>query len=166
MSLIGKVRVFWLLSASGRSTLIEAMTLPIVIPLGFRILGVPRTQGLLRRWALSGKMPATGKKPGVRDACRAQKIIRRTTGIGGNCLIRSLTLWTMLLRRGISTDLRVGFRKQDGRIEGHAWVEMDDSPLNETIAETRTFVPYGQPVSFDLWQRASRNQGAGVFRKG
>jgi hypothetical protein len=159
MPLIRKLEAFWSLTTADRLTLVEALALPIGISLGFWVLGVPRTQGLLRRWALGGKtavFPAD-RELEILKACRAQRIVKRSTGIAGNCLVRSLTLWTILLRRGLSTNLRVGFRKRDGRIQGHAWVEYDDAPINEDINETRTFVPYSQPVSFDLWRRIGRN---------
>jgi hypothetical protein len=56
------------------------------------------------------------------------------------------------------TQMRVGFRKRDGQIEGHAWIEHNDLPINENIIEARTFVPYEKPVSFDLWQKMRRNE--------
>jgi hypothetical protein len=153
------MRVFWSLTAANRSIIIEALVLPICITLAFRWFGVPRTQAMLRGWARAAK---TGKTPeydlGIRYARRAQRIVKRNTGIAGNCLVRSLTLWAILLRRGLPTDLRVGFRKRDGQIEGHAWVEHNNVPVNESIVEARTFVPYEQPVSFDLLRRMERSE--------
>ena len=49
-------------------------------------------------------------------------------------------------------NLRVGFRKRDGKFEGHAWVEYQDLPINEDPSEARTFVVHEQPVCFDLWR--------------
>jgi hypothetical protein len=88
---------------------------------------------------------------------RIQQMVWRSTGIGGNCLVGSLTLWTLLLRRGLSADLRVGFRKHNGKIQGHAWVEFDDQPINEAIEKARTFVAYDRPASFDLWRQMGRS---------
>lgn len=164
MIFVRRLRVFWSLTRDDRARIIEALVLPIFILVGFRLIGVPRTQGLMRRWALRGKALANTVSacPGrqeleIRNACRAQRIVKRATGIPGNCLVNSLTLWTLLLRRGISTDLRIGFRKREGQIEGHAWIELDEAPVNESLSKTLTFAPYETPVSFDLWQRSSRN---------
>jgi len=118
----------------------------------FSACGVPRTQALLRRWTGRGKsVTLEGSATDlIRRARRAQRITRNSTGLGGNCLVRSLVLWTMLLRRGLATDLRVGFRNRQGKIEGHAWIEHDGIPVNEAVSETQTYVPYEQPVSFDF----------------
>lgn len=161
MPLLRKLRTFRSLDAADRLTIVEALVLPLCISPGFWVLGVPRTQALLRKWALAG----TATIPDDREreifkACRAQRIVKRSTGVAGNCLVRSLTLWTLLLRRGLSTNLRVGFRKRDGRFEGHAWVEYADTPINEDVNEARTFVPYSEPVSYDLWRRIDRTDSA------
>ena len=102
---------------------IEALLYPVLIAIGSRAFGVPRVQGALRRWSIDSDPARIGAVDLIRGARRAQRIVRMLTGIGGNCLVKSLTLWTMLLSRGLSTELRVGFRKRDGRIEGRAWLE-------------------------------------------
>jgi hypothetical protein len=163
MQRVRRVRVFWSLSIADRLAVVEALALPICISLGFRLLGVPKTQTLLRWWALERKET---KHPAdfelrIRNARRAQRIVKRTTGIAGNCLVRSMTLWTMLRRRGLSTELRVGFRKCEGRIEGHAWVEYDSTPINEDARTIRTYVPYQQPANFDLWRRIGQKASEG-----
>lgn len=75
------------------------------------------------------------------------------TGILGPCLVRSLTLWAILTRLGVEVSLRVGFRKREGKFEGHAWVEYNESPLNETESEAKTYVVSEQPACFDLWSK-------------
>ncbi len=153
MPALRKLRRFWLLAPSERWSTIEAVLLPASITVGFRLLGVPRTQAWVRRWATTGiirSAPGNAAEE-IRMARQAQTRARRAIGIPSPCLVRSLTLWGMLLRRGIAADLRVGFRKRDGKIEGHAWVEHDRVPINEDQSEVETFVIYDQPVHFDLW---------------
>jgi hypothetical protein len=154
--LIRRLKLFRSLDAADRRLLMEALLLPGLIWLGFRTVGVPRTQALLRSWVLGAgaqKLPPGEAWLNIRSARRAQGIVKRRAGIGGHCLVRSLTLWAMLHRRGVPTDLRVGFRKRDGKFEGHAWLEYGDSPINETPAEARSYTPYEQAVTFDLWRR-------------
>jgi hypothetical protein len=129
--------------------IIEALLLPISISIGARAVGVPRVQATLRRWAVHTKPARSSAADLIRDARRAQRIAKMLTGIGGNCLVRSLTLWAILLRRGLSTDLRIGFRKRDDRIEGHAWLEHEGTPINEAISETLTYQPSDRPMNYD-----------------
>lgn len=149
------------MSPARRRMLFEALALPCCIRVSFRLLGVPRTQALLRRWAgvaNPGLIPVSDHESTIRHARTAQRVVKRRTGIGGNCLVRSLTLWSILLRRGITTDLRIGFRKRDGKIEGHAWLEHHGAPVNEALAEARSYSPCDQPVTFDLWRQLIRER--------
>lgn len=150
-----KLRLFWLLAPAERWLTMEALLLPVAISMGFALLGVPRTQAWARRWALPGKRRSVTANPGtaIEMTCRAQRRVMRTTGVRGPCLVRSLTLWTMLLHSGIEAHLRVGFRKRDGKVQGHAWVEYNEHPINEVASETSTFAVYDEPVCFDLWRR-------------
>jgi hypothetical protein len=65
-------------------------------------------------------------------------------------LVRSLTLWTILLRRGVETDLRVAFRKRDGRVEGHAWLERGGQVLNEREEVAASYTAAEGPMRFDV----------------
>jgi hypothetical protein len=66
-------------------------------------------------------------------------MVKRATGIEGTCLSRSFALWTLLRQRGIETQLQIGYRKQDGRFEGHAWLEYQGNPINEAPAVVSTY---------------------------
>jgi hypothetical protein len=156
--LIRQLKIFRSLDPADRRMLLEALLLPGFIWLSFRGIGVPRTQSLLRRWAGAGRARQLAAGAAIRRASRAQGIVKRNAGIGGNCLVRSLTLWTMLLRRGVPTDLRVGFRRRDSEIQGHAWLEYAHAPINEALAEALSYVPYDEPISFDLWRQMRHTQ--------
>jgi hypothetical protein len=153
MRVIRKLLRFWRLAPAEQWFTVEALILPLAISAGFHLAGVPQTQGWLRRWTRIGRRPsAQDAVVNIRLACRAQQRVMRTTGILGPCLVRSLALWAMLLRRGLPVHLRVGFRKREGKIEGHAWVEHNGIPVNEDVDEARTFKVSDQPFSFDLWR--------------
>ena len=155
--MLHKIGTFAALNRPAKLAHFQALFLPFLIWTGFRLSSVSRTQKILRQWASPGK-PAFPSGPAPQAAIancrRAQRNIRHATGAGGTCLVRSLTLWAMLLRRGISTDLRVGMRKTDGKIEGHAWLEYQGEPLNEDSAVIATYSVLAGPASFDLWKRA------------
>lgn len=54
--------------------------------------------------------------------------------IGKNCLDRSLAGFWMLRRAGASPTLVLGAKREQGQLEGHAWLELGNVPL-ETRAD-------------------------------
>jgi hypothetical protein len=109
-------------------------------------VGVPRTQAALR-----GQKRGDAVEPltTIAAAKRALVRVKRATGIDGTCLSRSLALATMLQRRGISTELRVGYRRKDGIIEGHAWLEYAGKPINERPDVVATYTLASHSTAFD-----------------
>jgi hypothetical protein len=150
--ILQKLRKFRSLGNEERSLILEATLLPVLISTGIGLFGVGRTQGWLRCWASRGKPKQAQPDPWaeILMARRAQRRATRVIGFGGTCLPRSLTLWSLLLRRGLQTDLRVGFRKLEGKVEGHAWVEFQGIPLNEDQQIAQTYSSFNDPVSFDV----------------
>ena len=47
------------------------------------------------------------------------------------CLPRSLTLLRLLGQQGIEAHLKLGVRREDGCVEGHAWVEFEGTAINK-----------------------------------
>ena len=156
--ILRKLRAFRTLGTEGRREVLETLTLTVLVSAGFRVVGVARTQEWLRRWASAGKCEPQLQNlhSEILSSSRAQHIVRRNTGIKGTCLVRSLTLWAILLRRGLKTDLRVGFRRREGKLEGHAWVEYEGTPLNEERDITRTYSVFSEPAAFDASLRPDR----------
>jgi hypothetical protein len=58
-----------------------------------------------------------------------------------DCLQRSLLLYRLLSAVGANPELVVGFREQDGKIIGHAWVIIDDVSLVEPESDLVRFSP-------------------------
>ncbi len=142
---------FWRLSGFERGVVIEATGGLLATWLGLRLAG-------FRRWksALGWLSPAANAFAPLQDATHresAQVIARleaaaaRNLFLSTSCLERSLVLWWLLRRLGISAELRIGARKEVGRFEAHAWVEMDSVVLNDAGAEHRQFVPFAGPIS-------------------
>lgn len=57
------------------------------------------------------------------------------------CLHRSLVLQALLRWQGLETDLRIGVRKQRGRLQAHAWLEQAGQPLFEVPEARDRFTP-------------------------
>jgi hypothetical protein len=150
-----KIQTLRALDSETKAGIAEALILHAAVSVGFSLIGVPRCQRALRRWALawrSAPMSDGQAESALLSARRAQKLVLLKTRLGGTCLVRSLALWAMLLRRGIETDLRVGMRKANGKIEGHAWLEYLGSPLNESGAVVDTYSTDPTQATLDFWR--------------
>lgn len=97
---------------------------------GMPIRELVRFAASLAEW-LPPTMAGSGRRRSLR---RAEPWARRASEFipGATCLHRSLASRVWLARRGIPTRLVVGFRR-DGGLEGHAWLEIEGAPTDETL---------------------------------
>lgn len=49
----------------------------------------------------------------------------------GRCLSQSLVMRLLLNREGISSELKIGVRQDDGKFDAHAWLEKEGTLLND-----------------------------------
>jgi hypothetical protein len=142
----------------------QAVLLPGLAFVGIRLAGVARTQKWLRKWATSpvGAHPAGEPHVVMTAVLRAHRIVRRYSGVSGSCLIRAFTLWALLGRRGVKADIRIGIRKEGGTIEGHAWLEYEGIPVDQTEAILQTYSAYPESIAFDRWRFRRRTAECGA----
>jgi len=151
-----KLQTLRSLGPSGTVWLGEAFLLSTFVRIGFRILGVPRTQTCLEYWVSESRPQALELAGLDRTIGLAQSSLNLTRRIiSGTCLSRSLVIWTLLRRRGVMAELRVGFRQRDGKMEGHAWVELEGVPLNETLESVLTYYPSSAKFTVDAKMKIS-----------
>jgi hypothetical protein len=97
--------------------------------LSLRAIGFRRTVALMDGVpSLPQRRPAHGG-----DAVRWADTINRVSGrpYGGTCLDRSVFLWFLMRRRSIDGRLRIGVAYDKSRLDGHAWIELDGSVIND-----------------------------------
>ena len=75
--------------------------------------------------------------PPVPFRARVEHIARagraRAVAPGATCLVRALVVRTLLVRRGHSAQLRLGFVRREGSVlSGHAWVESEGRVFDDT----------------------------------
>lgn len=117
---------FWRLSGRERRLLISAVAMLPVAAMRVRLFGAPAVArgGLTRR-------PAADEPPVVREAARMVKAAAHYIPVNLTCLPQSIVLQQLLRREGIETAVRIGVRKRDGTLDGHAWVEHDGRPVSD-----------------------------------
>jgi hypothetical protein len=69
-----------------------------------------------------------------------------------SCLTRSIVLMTLLQRRGITTELRIGVCRVGQSVDAHAWIEHNGVPLNDQATAAQTFLPFDAPIPLQAFR--------------
>jgi len=133
---VKKLRKLMRLNPDDRRTLAQAMILLPLMALSLRLTGLRRSQRIFSRFIPHN----SARKTGWSEATLTQALhISRLVGLAvrhgiypANCLQRSLALWWLLRRQGIRSEMYIGTRKEAGRLDAHAWIEMEGVVLNDS----------------------------------
>lgn len=102
-----------------------------------------RPVGELLDWGGSADESATTRQVGLQTVESVGWAITRAARYGvfrPQCLVRSLAIHRMLLRRGITdSTIRIGVRLRDGEFNAHAWVELDGIVIGDSRAHVESF---------------------------
>ena len=139
------------LSASERMLLSQSLVLLPMAALLLRVMGLKNYQRLMERLSRGGRPIVEEDDGRLRDRVRQTTRMVEAAGRYGpyraKCLPESLTLWWLLRRQGIESQIRFGARKDDRRLEAHAWVEFDGTPLNDSTDVRERFKPFERAVT-------------------
>jgi hypothetical protein len=126
--------------------LVQTLFLLPLTGLALWVAGFRRWQALLTRLAPVRYVPANKDVAALvregRAIARLVDAVARRGPYSATCLPRSLTLWWLLRRRGIDSYLRIGVRKEAGRLEAHAWVELQGLVLNDDTDVRKRFAAF------------------------
>jgi len=128
-----RLRRFSALERPARSLFLRATILLPLVALSLRWRGFRATQATLQRSLLNDNQEREAALVSKSAAMIAHMVnaADRHGLVHPSCLAKSLTLWWLLARQGISSHLRIGIRKKEEKFEAHAWVERDGIALNE-----------------------------------
>ncbi|HVL68889.1 MAG TPA: lasso peptide biosynthesis B2 protein [Vicinamibacterales bacterium] len=125
-----------------RATLAAALLIPAA-RLALRTRGAAWTTDRLLRRPLGARVGGLDDLASARELARAVGRASNNGPYAGNCLSRSLALLWMLRGRGIVGELRYGARTADGKLEAHAWVELNGRVLNDRQDVETRFARFG-----------------------
>ena|SRR5689334_5177132 len=140
-------RSFSRLPQPQRRIALESLAAAFLSILTLRALGFHRTRRLLcapRNSARQADAAAVSTYSTLLDA-----VIRRAFP-RSKCLVRSLALTWLLRRNGIDGTLVIGVRKQESRLEAHAWVEHEGRVVNDTADVRQRFSALDLPPAAGL----------------
>ncbi|MBK9316708.1 MAG: lasso peptide biosynthesis B2 protein [Acidobacteria bacterium] len=112
-----------------RFLLCQSLLLLPLVGLMLKLLGFRRSGNILTHLVIrKSRLWDNQVESRLMKARRAAWLISVASVWGAyraNCLERSLALWCVLGRLGIESQIFFGARKVDGKLDAHAWVELD-----------------------------------------
>jgi len=139
---MSRFKKFWTLSGSDKITFMVALCGLPGVYLNLRRFGFKNYLARLQHISLAAIAPDIETSSGPAQISylingAARLLFRREA-----CLERSILLWSLLRRRGIESELRIGVATEDGTIRAHAWVEIDGEPINEQPQTNKKFAAF------------------------
>ena len=119
--------------------------------LGLRVFGLPRSKAWLIKAPARSAFALTFTV--IKALGEAVNIAARHSPFPATCLTRSLLLVWLLHRRGVTSDLRIGVRLTQSKLDAHAWVECNGMPVNDRPDAVSLFTSFGDLVplcAYDL----------------
>jgi hypothetical protein len=148
---MNKWRKFIELSARERLLLSQSLVLLPFAALALSVMGLGRYQRLIDRFSRGSEPDVARDERSLRDQVRKTARLVEAAGRYGpyraRCLPQSLTLWWLLRRQGVESKVRFGARKNGRRIEAHAWVEFEGTPVNDSTDVSERFKPFEPAVA-------------------
>ena len=143
--MIGKLFKLASLSWPEHRVLLHALMLLPLFWVGLRVLGLSRLHSWVARAPVAAGTPRLDVEPAAVGA-----LINSAGNVvpfPSTCLTRSLLLSWLLHRRGVRSEVRIGVRTIDGRLDAHAWVECDGRPVNDAQDVAACFAAFDGPLS-------------------
>jgi hypothetical protein len=141
------------LSGAERTMCIRAFLLLPLCALSLRVFGIRRLHNFLARLLPDNRIPLQHKSQillWAYDTARMVQVAgRRYPFRITNCLTQSVTLWWLLCRHGIESNLRIGVRKEQDQLKAHAWVECQGFVLNDTFDVQNRYFPFKGSILAD-----------------
>ena len=94
--------------------------------------GLPRAVAVLRRQGSSHALTVPPLADGLSAGARLGRAVGRTLApLPANtlCLMESLVLLRLLVRRGVQAELIIAVRPGADELSAHAWIELEEQPL-------------------------------------
>src|ERR1700730_484462 len=144
-----RLRRFSMLDRFAPSLFLRAIVMLPVVSLSLRWRGFGVTRTALERFLPHADLRKDSAAAGRHAALSAHmvNVADRHGLVHPSCLAKSLTLWWLLGREGIPSDLRIGIRRENEKFEAHAWVERDGAALNEPDEHHRHYAAFDRRFS-------------------
>ena len=141
-----KARCWLARSPQERSLFLQAYGMLLLISLALQWRGLRWTQSRLMQFL----PPVEEEQPNLKSLLPLLRSVHLAVKYSpwSNCLRQSLVLWYFLRRQGLNGQLWIGTRSQQGKIQAHAWVEYQETVLNDLPGVRQLYSVFPQPIEF------------------
>ena len=139
---------FLRLPPDDRRILAQALIILPLTPLTLRLMGLRRSQRAFSYFLPHSPAQKT-KQPTLTRALHISQLINLAARRGicsATCLQRSLALWWLLRQEGMRSELYIGTRKVAGKLDAHAWIEIDGVVLNDSSDVRHRYEPFDREI--------------------
>jgi len=141
--MLENLRRFRALERTAQTLILRAQLALPLVALSLKCRGFDKTRASLQEmFSRANSELSSDAKKRTRLIAHAVSSADRHGLAHFSCLTKSLTLWWLLGRQGISSHLRIGVRKENNRLEAHAWVERDGIAVNEPEEQHRHYAAF------------------------
>lgn len=144
--MLSNIKTFFYLPFSHKLIFMKFSLLVPLVELGVKTVKFKRTFNLLKFFTTQNKTSVENEKSIVRRHANFLYLYHKQFPFLGKCLARSLSLWFLLARKGIETDLKFGMKKEDGEFLAHAWIEFNGEPLVTKSELNENYVPFSDSI--------------------
>jgi len=123
---------FFQLTWQERWLLLQAFVFIPLIAVSLRLMNFQRLHSILL--GFSNDPPGVCGEAALQQAASISRLVQAAASRMPSkitCLVRSTTLWYLLRRQGIGSEIRIGVNQQGGEFHAHAWVEIDGIVIND-----------------------------------
>jgi len=117
------------------------------IRVSLRLRGFSPTFAALQQRANSAPTTSDTANDPVSKTNRMIHAAARYSLMRHTCLEESLCLWYLLRKQGVTSQLRIGVRKENGKFEAHAWVECNGQAVNQPEASHLHYAAFEKEFS-------------------
>jgi hypothetical protein len=143
-----RVKAFAKLPLRSQTIFLRALILNPVFRITVKRRGLKSAAALARR--IGGNRPIDGSTPAtLKTASEIVLGVRAAAGalpIEVVCLPRSLSSWTLLRRRGIGSDLLIGWDNASDKRTAHAWVVVEGEAVGENPDQIQRLAAFHDPI--------------------
>jgi hypothetical protein len=148
-----RLRRFNALPRPAKALVLRVVVLLPLLTISLRMRGFGATQRFLRKFLAPSehRPPVTGAADS-RVALTSRMVLAaaRNSFVPSTCLERSIAIWWLLARQGIATQLRIGVRKDQGKLAAHAWVEYQGNAIGEPESSHLHYAAFVEEMSGGL----------------